>query len=106
MLLRETCLMSMANKRVAVTEVCPGHVTCHVTSGATPTIPGPSVSTCVQERSCSAPGSPGSQPPPAAQPPARGNLSTVSLNTVSHSRTKFGGHQRAPLVVRTCFWGL
>ncbi|XP_056907701.1 zinc finger C3H1 domain-containing protein-like isoform X2 [Takifugu flavidus] len=72
MLLRETCLMSMVNKRVAVTE----------------------------EQSCSAPGSPSSQPPTAAQPPARGNLSTVSLNTVSHSRTnKFGGHQRAPLVL-------
>lgn len=56
----------------------------------------------LQERSCSTPGSPSSQPPTASQPPARGNLSTVSLNTVSHSRTnKFGGNQRAPLVVRT-----
>ncbi|XP_076588884.1 zinc finger C3H1 domain-containing protein [Chaetodon auriga] len=75
MLLRETCLMSMANKRVAATE----------------------------EKSCSGPQSPGRQPPAGVQPPARGNLSTVSLNTVSQSRSnKFSrGHHanRAPLVL-------
>uniref|UniRef100_A0A4W6C1P7 Zinc finger C3H1-type containing n=1 Tax=Lates calcarifer TaxID=8187 RepID=A0A4W6C1P7_LATCA len=72
MLLRETCLMSMANKRVAATE----------------------------EKSSSGPPSP--QPPAAAQQPTRGNLSTVSLNTVSQPRAKFSrGHHapRAPLVL-------
>lgn len=102
MLLRETCLMSMVNKRVAVTEVC--WMSCK-TSACTVSNRSKSlilhVCICVQETSCSAPGSPNSQPPTASQPPARGNLSTVSLNTVSHSRiNKFGGHQRAPLVVR------
>ncbi|XP_036963341.1 zinc finger C3H1 domain-containing protein-like isoform X1 [Acanthopagrus latus] len=75
MLLRETCLMSMANKRVTV----------------------------VEEKSCSAPPSPSCQPPADVQQPTRGNLSTVSLNTVSQSRTnKFSrGHHapRAPLVL-------
>ncbi|XP_075884807.1 zinc finger C3H1 domain-containing protein isoform X2 [Nelusetta ayraudi] len=76
MLLRETCLMSMANKRVVPNE----------------------------ERSHSAPASPGSQPPVgvALQPPARGNLSTVSLNTVAQARSsKFAtrGHHRVPLVL-------
>ncbi|XP_067348930.1 zinc finger C3H1 domain-containing protein-like isoform X3 [Channa argus] len=76
MLLRETCLMSMANKRVAATE----------------------------EKSCSRPPSP-SFPPPAAgvQQQNRGNLTTVSLNMVSQSRTnKYSrGHHtpRAPLVL-------
>nr|XP_020471448.1 zinc finger C3H1 domain-containing protein [Monopterus albus] len=75
MLLRETCLMSMANKRVGVTE----------------------------ERNSSGPPSPSCQPPAGIQQPTRGNLSTVSLNTVSRSRAnKFTrGHRgpRAPLVL-------
>ncbi|XP_069384497.1 zinc finger C3H1 domain-containing protein-like [Paralichthys olivaceus] len=74
MLLRETCLMSMANKRVAVTE----------------------------EKSSSGPPSPSCQPPGGVPPPPRGNLSTVSLNTVSQPRTnKFtrGHAPRAPLVL-------
>ncbi|KAM6937934.1 zinc finger C3H1 domain-containing protein [Xenentodon cancila] len=58
MLLRETCLMSMANKRVAITE-----------------------------KSSSAPPSPSCPPAADVQPPPRGNLSTVSLNTVAQSRT-------------------
>uniref|UniRef100_A0A669BT26 Zinc finger C3H1-type containing n=1 Tax=Oreochromis niloticus TaxID=8128 RepID=A0A669BT26_ORENI len=57
MLLRETCLMSMANKRVVVSE-----------------------------KSSSAPPSPGGPPPADLQPPPRGNLSTVSLNTVPQPR--------------------
>ncbi|XP_045894569.1 zinc finger C3H1 domain-containing protein-like isoform X3 [Micropterus dolomieu] len=75
MLLRETCLMSMANKRV----------------------------TAPEEKSSSGPPSPSSQPPSGVQQPTRGNLSTVSLNTVSQSRSnKFSrGHlaPRAPLVL-------
>ncbi|CAB1414938.1 unnamed protein product [Pleuronectes platessa] len=74
MLLRETCLMSMANKRVAVNE----------------------------ETSSSGPPSPGCQPPGGVPLPPRGNLSTVSLNTVSQPRTnKFtrGHPPRAPLVL-------
>nr|XP_046251308.1 zinc finger C3H1 domain-containing protein-like isoform X2 [Scatophagus argus] len=73
MLLRETCLMSMANKRVTTTE----------------------------EKSSSCPPSPIRQPPAGVQHPTRGNLSTVSLNAVSQSRTnKFSrGPQRAPLVL-------
>uniref|UniRef100_A0A3B3DNC9 Zinc finger C3H1-type containing n=1 Tax=Oryzias melastigma TaxID=30732 RepID=A0A3B3DNC9_ORYME len=73
MLLRETCLMSMANKRVAA------------------------------EKSSSAPPSPSCPPPSDVQPPARGNLSVVSLNTVPAGR---GGRfsrthhaSRAPLVL-------
>ncbi|XP_034390023.1 zinc finger C3H1 domain-containing protein-like isoform X2 [Cyclopterus lumpus] len=72
MLLRETCLMSMANKRVTSTE----------------------------ETSSSGPPSPGG--PPVLQQPIRGNLSTVSLNTVTQPRSKFSrGHHaaRAPLVL-------
>ncbi|XP_044049169.1 zinc finger C3H1 domain-containing protein-like isoform X4 [Siniperca chuatsi] len=75
MLLRETCLMSMANKRVAAPE----------------------------EKSSSGPPSPSCPPPAGVQLPTRGNLSTVSLNTVSQSRSnKFSrGHHapRAPLVL-------
>ncbi|XP_056243359.1 zinc finger C3H1 domain-containing protein-like isoform X2 [Seriola aureovittata] len=75
MLLRETCLMSMANKRVVAPE----------------------------EKSSSAPPSPSRQPPAGVQQPPRGNLSTVSLNTVSQPRAnKFTrGHHapRAPLVL-------
>ncbi|XP_071317658.1 zinc finger C3H1 domain-containing protein-like isoform X2 [Trachinotus anak] len=75
MLLRETCLMSMANKRVAVSE----------------------------EKSSSGPPSPSRPPPAGVQQPTRGNLSTVSLNTVSQPRAnKFTrGHHapRAPLVL-------
>uniref|UniRef100_A0A3P9IIA3 Zinc finger C3H1-type containing n=1 Tax=Oryzias latipes TaxID=8090 RepID=A0A3P9IIA3_ORYLA len=73
MLLRETCLMSMANKRVAA------------------------------EKSSSAPPSPSCPLLADAQPPARGNLSVVSLNTVPAGR---GGRfsrahhaSRAPLVL-------
>ncbi|KAM7415223.1 hypothetical protein PAMA_019848 [Pampus argenteus] len=75
MLLRETCLMSMANKRV-------------------PTI---------EEKISSGPPSPSCPPAAGGQQPARGNLSAVSLNTVPPSRTsKFTrGHHapRAPLVL-------
>ncbi|XP_040894448.1 zinc finger C3H1 domain-containing protein-like isoform X2 [Toxotes jaculatrix] len=74
MLLRETCLMSMANKRVAATG----------------------------EKSSSGPPSPSCPLPAGVQQPPRGNLSTVSLNTVSQPRTKFTrGHHapRAPLVL-------
>ncbi|XP_039988111.1 zinc finger C3H1 domain-containing protein-like isoform X2 [Xiphias gladius] len=75
MLLRETCLMSMANKRVVATE----------------------------EKSSSGPPSPSCQAPAGVQQPTRGNLSTVSLNTVSQPRTnKFArGHHapRAPLML-------
>uniref|UniRef100_A0A3Q1EJ05 Zinc finger C3H1-type containing n=1 Tax=Acanthochromis polyacanthus TaxID=80966 RepID=A0A3Q1EJ05_9TELE len=74
MLLRETCLMSMAHKRVASSE-----------------------------KTSSGPPSPSCLPPADLQPPTRGNLSTVSLNTVPPSRTsKFSrGHHaaRAPLVL-------
>lgn len=74
MLLRETCLMSMANKRVVASE-----------------------------RSSSGPPSPSCPPAVDVQLPARGNLSTVSLNTVSQSRSsKFsrGYHAaRPPLVL-------
>ncbi|XP_068595492.1 zinc finger C3H1 domain-containing protein [Brachionichthys hirsutus] len=72
MLLRETCLMSMVNKRVVTTE-----------------------------RSSSGPPSPSFPPPSGGDHPTRGNLSIVSLNTVSQSRTsKFNrGHNRAPLVL-------
>ncbi|XP_054865361.1 zinc finger C3H1 domain-containing protein isoform X2 [Amphiprion ocellaris] len=72
MLLRETCLMSMAHKRVASSETSSG------------------------------PPSPSCLPPADVQLPPRGNLSTVSLNTVPPSRTKFSrGHHaaRAPLVL-------
>ncbi|KAK9516050.1 hypothetical protein VZT92_024012 [Zoarces viviparus] len=73
MLLRETCLMSMANKRVTSTE----------------------------DTGSSGPPSPTS--PPVLQQPIRGNLSAVSLNTVTQSRSsKFSrGHHaaRAPLVL-------
>ncbi|MEQ2268564.1 hypothetical protein XENORESO_004737 [Xenotaenia resolanae] len=58
MLLRETCLMSMANKRVAAAE-----------------------------KSSSGPPSPSCPPPVEVQLPPRGNLSTVSLNTVPPSRS-------------------
>ncbi|PWA22429.1 hypothetical protein CCH79_00016941, partial [Gambusia affinis] len=58
MLLRETCLMSMANKRVAAAE-----------------------------KSSSGPPSPSCLPPAELQLPPRGNLSTVSLNTVPPSRS-------------------
>uniref|UniRef100_A0A667ZSM9 Zinc finger C3H1-type containing n=1 Tax=Myripristis murdjan TaxID=586833 RepID=A0A667ZSM9_9TELE len=61
MLLRETCLMSMANKRVAVSE---------------------------EKTSTSGPPSPHPQHAVGAQQPSRGNLSTVSLNTVPQSRGK------------------
>ncbi|XP_074489390.1 zinc finger C3H1 domain-containing protein isoform X1 [Sebastes fasciatus] len=75
MLLRETCLMSMANKRVTSSE----------------------------EKSSSGPPSPSCQPSAGLQQPIRGNLSTVSLNTVTQSRSnKFTrGHHpaRAPLVL-------
>ncbi|XP_029991411.1 zinc finger C3H1 domain-containing protein isoform X4 [Sphaeramia orbicularis] len=75
MLLRETCLMSMANKRVAAAE----------------------------DKTSSGPPSPSSQPAAGVQQPPRGNLSTVSLNTVPQPRTnKFTrGHHvpRAPLVL-------
>ncbi|XP_027892211.1 zinc finger C3H1 domain-containing protein isoform X2 [Xiphophorus couchianus] len=57
MLLRETCLMSMANKRVAAVE------------------------------SSSGPPSPSCLPPAELQLPPRGNLSTVNLNTVPPSRS-------------------
>uniref|UniRef100_A0A3Q1BV50 Putative zinc-finger domain-containing protein n=1 Tax=Amphiprion ocellaris TaxID=80972 RepID=A0A3Q1BV50_AMPOC len=73
MLLRETCLMSMAHKRVASSE-----------------------------KTSSGPPSPSCLPPADVQLPPRGNLSTVSLNTVPPSRTKFSrGHHaaRAPLVL-------
>ncbi|XP_028285885.1 zinc finger C3H1 domain-containing protein [Parambassis ranga] len=73
MLLRETCLMSMANKRVAVAE-----------------------------RISTGPPSPSCPPPAGVQQPIRGNLSTVSLN-VSQPRTNKlcrGRHTaRAPLVL-------
>ncbi|KAM8892948.1 zinc finger C3H1 domain-containing protein isoform 2-T2 [Spinachia spinachia] len=73
MLLRETCLMSMANKRVTSTE----------------------------ENGSSGPPSPTA--PLLLQQPIRGNLSTVSLNTVTQTRSsKFNrGHHaaRAPLVL-------
>ncbi|XP_044211807.1 zinc finger C3H1 domain-containing protein-like isoform X3 [Thunnus albacares] len=75
MLLRETCLMSMANKRVPASE----------------------------EKICSGPPSPSCQPDAGDKLPTRGNLSTVSLNTVPPSRTnKFTrGHHapRAPLLL-------
>ncbi|XP_005936966.2 zinc finger C3H1 domain-containing protein [Haplochromis burtoni] len=74
MLLRETCLMSMANKRVVVSE-----------------------------KSSSAPPSPGGPPPADLQPPPRGNLSTVSLNTVPQPRPNKAARAhlaaRAPLVL-------
>ncbi|CAN9498667.1 unnamed protein product [Ophioblennius macclurei] len=73
MLLRETCLMSMAHKRVAPPETSSG-----------PPSPG------------------GSAPPSDPQQPPRGNLSTVSLNTVAPAQRKFPrGHPagRAPLVL-------
>ncbi|KAG7468900.1 zinc finger C3H1 domain-containing [Solea senegalensis] len=75
MLLRETCLMSMANKRLT------------------------------EEKSVNGPASPVAPPSLGAgvQLPSRGNLSTVSLNTVSQPRSnKFsrGSHApRAPLVL-------
>ncbi|XP_023255653.1 zinc finger C3H1 domain-containing protein-like, partial [Seriola lalandi dorsalis] len=57
----------------------------------------------LQEKSSSAPPSPSRQPPAGVQQPPRGNLSTVSLNTVSQPRAnKFTrGHHapRAPLVL-------
>ncbi|XP_017297244.1 zinc finger C3H1 domain-containing protein isoform X3 [Kryptolebias marmoratus] len=58
MLLRETCLMSMANKRVVMTE-----------------------------KSSSGPPSPTCPAPADVQLPPRGNLSTVSLNTVPQTRS-------------------
>ncbi|XP_030587231.1 zinc finger C3H1 domain-containing protein isoform X2 [Archocentrus centrarchus] len=74
MLLRETCLMSMANKRVAASE-----------------------------KSSSGPPSPSGPPPTDLPPPTRGNLSTVSLNTVPQPRLSkvARGHLavRAPLVL-------
>lgn len=99
MLLRETCLMSMANKRVVVEVSPPGAAqVCTWTGGDPPPF-------CPQETSCSRPPSPSLPPSPAGvQPPIRGNLSTVSLNTVTQPRSnKFSrGHHapRAPLVVR------
>ncbi|XP_019729439.1 zinc finger C3H1 domain-containing protein [Hippocampus comes] len=75
MLLRETCLMSMANKRVVTEE---------------------------QEPSWSGPRSPSAAPLAATEQPGRGNLSAVSLNTMTapHGH-KFarGGASRAPLVL-------
>ncbi|XP_035854738.1 zinc finger C3H1 domain-containing protein-like, partial [Sander lucioperca] len=75
MLLRETCLMSMANKRVAAPE----------------------------DQISSSPASPSCPPAAAVQQPIRGNLSSVSLNAVAPSRSnKFSrGHHaaRAPLVL-------
>nr|XP_033490831.1 zinc finger C3H1 domain-containing protein-like isoform X2 [Epinephelus lanceolatus] len=75
MLLRETCLMSMANKRVTATE----------------------------EKTSSGPPSPSCPLAAGMQQPIRGNLSTVSLNTVTQSRSnKFSrGHHaaRAPLML-------
>ncbi|XP_015253564.1 PREDICTED: zinc finger C3H1 domain-containing protein isoform X1 [Cyprinodon variegatus] len=65
MLLRETCLMSMANKRVAAAEDV----------------------FCPEQKSSSGPPSPSAPPPAEVQPPPRGNLSTVSLNTVPPSRS-------------------
>ncbi|XP_071376359.1 zinc finger C3H1 domain-containing protein-like isoform X3 [Centroberyx affinis] len=76
MLLRETCLMSMAHKRVAVPE---------------------------EKTTTSGPPSPSPQLAVGVQLPPRGNLSTVSLNTVAQSRGKkfTRGHHvpRAPLVL-------
>uniref|UniRef100_A0A1A7Y0F5 Zinc finger, C3H1-type containing n=1 Tax=Iconisemion striatum TaxID=60296 RepID=A0A1A7Y0F5_9TELE len=57
MLLRETCLMSMANKRVAT-----------------------------NQKNSSGPQSPTCPPPMDVQLPVRGNLNTVSLNTVPQTR--------------------
>ncbi|XP_051917067.1 zinc finger C3H1 domain-containing protein-like isoform X2 [Hippocampus zosterae] len=75
MLLRETCLMSMANKRV-VTE---------------------------EEPSWSGPRSPSAAALVAAEQPGRGNLSAVSLNTMTaphgHKFARGGGASRAPLVL-------
>ncbi|XP_077374052.1 zinc finger C3H1 domain-containing protein isoform X2 [Festucalex cinctus] len=74
MLLRETCLMSMASKRVGA---------------------------AAEEPPWSAPPSP--TPPPAPEQPGRGNLSAVSLNTMTTLRgnNKFarGAAARAPLVL-------
>uniref|UniRef100_A0A673AAP5 Putative zinc-finger domain-containing protein n=1 Tax=Sphaeramia orbicularis TaxID=375764 RepID=A0A673AAP5_9TELE len=70
MLLRETCLMSMANKRVA-------------------------------DKTSSGPPSPSSQPAAGVQQPPRGNLSTVSLNTVPQPRTnKFTRGHHVPRLPR------
>ncbi|XP_041851940.1 zinc finger C3H1 domain-containing protein-like isoform X2 [Melanotaenia boesemani] len=73
MLLRETCLMSMANKRVVTTECSSG------------------------------PPSPSCPPPADVQLPPRGNLSTVSLNSVPQSRssrfTRTHHAGRTPLVL-------
>ncbi|XP_061631136.1 zinc finger C3H1 domain-containing protein isoform X2 [Phyllopteryx taeniolatus] len=74
MLLRETCLMSMANKRLGTAE----------------------------EQFWSGPPSPSGAPPAGVEQPARGNLSAVSLNTMTVVRgDKFtrGGASRAPLVL-------
>ncbi|KAI9532672.1 hypothetical protein NQZ68_030614 [Dissostichus eleginoides] len=67
MLLRETCLMSMAHKRVTATE----------------------------EKSSSAPPSPGCSSPADLQQPIRSSLSTVSLTRSN----KFSRGARAPLVL-------
>ncbi|KAM4618723.1 zinc finger C3H1 domain-containing protein isoform 2-T2 [Polymixia lowei] len=76
MLLRETCLMSMANKRVPVYE---------------------------EKTATSGPPSPSPHLAAGVYPAPRGNLSTVSLNTVPQTRSnKFTrGHHvpRAPLVL-------
>ncbi|XP_061697888.1 zinc finger C3H1 domain-containing protein isoform X2 [Syngnathoides biaculeatus] len=74
MLLRETCLMSMASKRVVTAE----------------------------EPFWSGPPSPSAAPPAGLEQPARGNLSAVSLNTMTTQRgNKFtrGGASRAPLLL-------
>lgn len=56
------------------------------------------------QKSSSAPPSPGGPPPADLQPPPRGNLSTVSLNTVPQPRPNKAARAhlaaRAPLVVR------
>ncbi|XP_068168629.1 zinc finger C3H1 domain-containing protein-like isoform X2 [Antennarius striatus] len=70
MLLRETCLMSMANKRVVVTE-----------------------------RGSSGPPSPSLPPASGVDQPTRGNLSAVSLNAQSRTNKFNRGHHRAPLVL-------
>ncbi|XP_061780962.2 zinc finger C3H1 domain-containing protein-like [Nerophis lumbriciformis] len=73
MLLRETCLMSMATKRVPATE----------------------------EKVWSGPPSPSAAPPAVSEPPSRGNLSAVSLNTMaaSHGKKFTRGVPRTPLVL-------
>nr|XP_057931585.1 zinc finger C3H1 domain-containing protein-like isoform X2 [Doryrhamphus excisus] len=73
MLLRETCLMSMATKRVPA----------------------------VEEKVWSGPPSPSVAPPASTEQPSRGNLSAVSLNTMaaSHGNKFTRGVPRTPLVL-------